>query len=234
VAIGENPVLSDHSFDPVSLGGIGATTDRSIVWDVHRRTSLARAIKRIIDVVAAAVVLLLTAPLSVLVAVLIKLEDGGPVLFSQVRIGRHGAPFRLRKFRSMRVDAEAETGPVWAQAEDPRVTRVGRWTRALRIDEIPQAWNVLWGEMSFVGPRPERPEFVTLLRSAIPLYDERHAVRPGMTGWAQVNLPYAPTVEHARQKLDYDLFYLQHVSVVTDLFIMMRTIRIILLGWRDR
>lgn len=202
------------------------------VWPGRRRAT--RRLKRVVDVVTAAAVLVVTAPLSLLVAVLIKLEDGGPVIFRQVRLGRHGVPFVLRKFRSMRVDAEVETGPTWAQEDDPRVTRLGRWIRAFRIDEIPQAWNVLRGEMSFVGPRPERPEFAPLLRSAIPAYDWRHAVPPGITGWAQVNLPYAPTVEHARQKLAYDLYYLEHSSLALDLAIMLRTFKIILFGWRQR
>lgn len=197
------------------------------------RSALARALKRTADLVCAAVVLIATAPLSFAVAVLIKLEDGGPIIFRQVRTGRAGRPFTLRKFRSMRVDAEAETGPTWAAADDPRVTKVGYWIRALRIDEIPQVWNVLRGEMSFVGPRPERPEFVTILRAAIPHYEQRHTVRPGITGWAQVNLPYAATVEHAHRKLEYDLDYLRRVSLALDFFIMLRTFKIILFGWKS-
>ena len=191
-----------------------------------------RAVKRTIDVVVAVVVLVLTAPLSVLVALLVKLEDGGPVIFSQRRVGRHGVPFTLHKFRSMRVDAEAETGPTWARANDPRVTRVGRWLRSLGIDEIPQLWNVLRGEMALVGPRPERPEFVGSLRQAIPFYDHRHAVRPGITGWAQLHRPYAATVEDARRKLEYDLYYLTHLSIGMDLGIMLRTAGMILFGRR--
>jgi lipopolysaccharide/colanic/teichoic acid biosynthesis glycosyltransferase len=143
-------------------------------------------------------------------------------------------PFTLHKFRSMKVDAEAETGPTWAREDDPRVTRVGRWIRALGIDEIPQMWNVLRGEMSFVGPRPERPEFVSSLRATIPSYDQRHAVRPGITGWAQLHLPYAATVEDARRKLEYDLYYLKHLSIPLDLAIMLRTTAMILFGRRGR
>jgi lipopolysaccharide/colanic/teichoic acid biosynthesis glycosyltransferase len=199
-----------------------------------RRSGAALPSKRAVDLAAATGVLVLTAPLSLLVAMLIKLDDGGPVLFRQVRVGQHGLPFVLRKFRSMKVDAEAETGPVWAQADDPRVTRIGRWIRILRIDEIPQAWNVLRGDMSFVGPRPERPEFVATLRSEIPFYDQRHNVRPGITGWAQVNHPYAATVQDARRKLEYDLDYLRSFSISKDLLIMLRTIRIILFGWGSR
>lgn len=181
-------------------------------------------LKRAIDLVAATLLLLLTAPLSLVIAVLIKLEDGGPVLFRQPRVGRNGAVFTLRKFRSMRVDAEAHTGPVWAQANDPRMTRIGSWMRPLGIDEIPQAWNVLCGEMSFVGPRPERPEFIAALEAAIPLYAQRHVVRPGITGWAQINLPYAATVDDARHKLGCDLHYVRHGNIRLDLTIMARTL----------
>lgn len=198
----------------------------------HATSVTLYAAKRAMDVVIASTVLVLTAPLSLVVALLVKLEDGGPVIFSQRRVGHRGVPFTLHKFRSMRVDAEAETGPTWAQRDDPRVTRVGRWIRALRVDEIPQMWNVLRGEMSFVGPRPERPEFVGRLRAAIPCYDQRHAVRPGITGWAQVHLPYAATVEDARRKLDYDLYYLRHLSIGLDLDIILRTTAMILFGRR--
>jgi lipopolysaccharide/colanic/teichoic acid biosynthesis glycosyltransferase len=183
------------------------------------------ALKRAIDVVAATLLLVLTAPLSLFLAVLIKREDGGPVLFRQPRVGRNGAIFILCKFRSMGIDAEAETGPVWAQANDPRVTRVGAWMRPFGIDEIPQAWNVLRGDMSFVGPRPERPEFIAALEAAIPFYAQRHLVRPGITGWAQINLPYGATVEDARHKLRHDLYYVRHSSIRLDLTIMARTLR---------
>ncbi len=213
---------------------VNASPEGLIFSATSQCSTVERATKRAVDLVVALGVLILTAPLSLLVAVLTKLEDGGPVLFRQVRVGEHGVPFTLRKFRSMRVDAEVGTGPVWAEADDPRVTRIGRWIRLLRIDEIPQTWNVLRGEMSFVGPRPERPEFVATLRSAIPFYEQRHTVRPGITGWAQVNFPYAATIDAARQKLEYDLYYLQHLSVITDLAIMARTIKIIMFGWGSR
>ena len=189
-------------------------------------------LKRGIDLIAATVLLVTTAPLSVLVALLIKLEDRGPVLFRQARVGRNGHVFTLRKFRSMAVNAEAHTGPVWAMRDDPRVTRVGRWMRPLGIDEIPQAWNVLRGEMSLVGPRPERPEFCATLETEIPLYPQRHLVRPGITGWAQVNLPYAATVDDARQKLDCDLYYLRNRSLGLDLKIMLMTLRRAVFGRR--
>jgi lipopolysaccharide/colanic/teichoic acid biosynthesis glycosyltransferase len=180
---------------------------------------------------AATVLLIAGAPLCALVGVLIRLEDGGPVLFRQVRVGRRGAPFTLYKLRSMRTDAETESGPQWAAINDERVTRIGWWIRALRIDEIPQAWNVLLGQMSLVGPRPERPEFVALLREEIVGYDRRLIVRPGMTGWAQVNQIYAGTVDDARVKLAYDVEYLERYSPWLDARIAVRTARIILFGW---
>ncbi len=198
------------------------------------RSAGARAAKRMVDLAAAIGLLVVTLPLCLVVALVIKLEDGGPVFFGQVRVGWRGKLFTLRKFRSMRVDAEAQTGPTWADTNDARVTRVGRWVRSLRIDEIPQAWNVLQGDMSFVGPRPERPEFVATLRQQIPYYEYRHAVRPGITGWAQVKLPYTATVEDAREKLEYDLYYLKNFSVLMDLFILFRTVKIILFGWGSR
>jgi lipopolysaccharide/colanic/teichoic acid biosynthesis glycosyltransferase len=194
----------------------------------------ARACKRLVDIVAALCLLIVSAPLCALVALAIKLEDGGSVLFRQTRVGRRGVLFTLRKLRSMCPDAEAEGGPQWAAVNDPRVTRVGRWIRALRIDEIPQAWNVLVGEMSFVGPRPERPEFVATLRETIPHYEYRHTVRPGITGWAQVNQPYTASVEHPGIKQQYDLYYLAHISARLDVLILLRTIKIILLGWGSR
>jgi lipopolysaccharide/colanic/teichoic acid biosynthesis glycosyltransferase len=194
-------------------------------------TARNRTLKRVVDLAAASVLLLAGIPICLLVATLIKLEDRGPVLFRQVRVGRRGSLFTLYKLRSMRTNAEAECGPQWAAINDERVTRVGWWIRALRIDEIPQAWNVLWGEMSFIGPRPERPEFVSLLRREVPGYDNRLFIRPGITGWAQVNQPYAGTVADARIKLAYDLEYLQRYSLWLDFRIMFRTVRIILFGW---
>ena len=194
----------------------------------------ARTSKRVIDLLAAIVLLIVGTPLCLLVALAIKLEDGGPILFRQTRVGRRREHFTLYKLRSMRPDAEAANGPQWAAIDDERVTRVGWWIRALRIDEIPQAWNVLRAQMSFIGPRPERPEFVALLRNEIPNYDRRLLVRPGITGWAQVNQPYAGTVDDARVKLAYDLEYLERYSLILDLEIMLRTARIILFGWGRR
>jgi lipopolysaccharide/colanic/teichoic acid biosynthesis glycosyltransferase len=188
-------------------------------------------LKRAVDVLAAGCLLLFGFPLCLLVGLAIILEDGWPVLFRQTRVGRAGSPFTLYKLRSMRRDAEADGGPQWAAINDARITRVGRWIRALRIDEIPQAWNVLRGDMSFVGPRPERMEFVRLLAELIPGYEQRHRIRPGITGWAQVNQPHSGTVEEARLKHAYDLQYLERRSLRLDAQILLRTARIILLGW---
>jgi len=230
-------VEDGHTFCERLLGRI-FIADLSPQWLIFSngfvRPPQARAVKRVIDVLAATGLLVLVGPLCALVALAIKLEDGGPVLFRQTRTGRNGMPFELFKFRSMRVDAEAQSGPKWADSNDSRVTRMGRWIRRLRIDEIPQAWNVLRGDMSFVGPRPERPEFVAMLRTHIPYYDQRHAVPPGITGWAQVNFPYGATIDESRQKLEYDLYYLKNFSVLMDAFIMLRTIKIVFFKWGSR
>jgi lipopolysaccharide/colanic/teichoic acid biosynthesis glycosyltransferase len=187
--------------------------------------------KRLVDITAAAGLLIVGAPLCVVVGIAIKLEDGGPVLFRQARVGRGGRLFTLIKLRSMRLDAEAESGPRWAALDDARATRIGRFIRATRIDEIPQAWNVLRGEMSFVGPRPERLEFVRILRDEIPGYDRRHLLRPGLTGWAQVNQRYSGTVDDARVKHAYDLEYIERHSLRLDARILLRTVHVICSGW---
>ncbi len=173
--------------------------------------------------------LALTLPLLLLVAVSVKLDSRGPVFYRQERVGLGGRTFVLVKFRSMRVDAEA-AGPRWASEHDPRVTRLGRLLRLTRMDELPQLLMVLAGSMSLVGPRPERPHFVGQLTQAIPHFADRIAVKPGLTGWAQVNYPYGASVEDARQKLAYDLYYLQHRSLLLDLRILLATIRVVLCG----
>jgi lipopolysaccharide/colanic/teichoic acid biosynthesis glycosyltransferase len=166
-----------------------------------------------------------------LTALAIKLSDWRhPVLYSQLRVGQFGRPFRIYKFRTMRVDAERESGAVWASAGDPRITRLGRFLRATRLDEIPQFWNVLVGNMSVVGPRPERPEMVARLVEQIPYYSERENVPPGLTGWAQIRHPYGSSVEDARRKLEFDLYYIKHMSVSLDLQILLSTVRIVLFG----
>ncbi|MEL6364792.1 MAG: TIGR03013 family XrtA/PEP-CTERM system glycosyltransferase [Pseudomonadota bacterium] len=191
------------------------------------------ALKRVIDLFFSIALLAFFFPLLVGTAILIKLESPGPVFYLQTRVGQNGIPFRLVKFRSMRSDAEKD-GAVWARKNDARVTRVGKVIRKIRIDEIPQAINVLRGEMSFVGPRPERPEFVQMLADEIDYYDERHRVKPGITGWAQVNYPYGASVEDAREKLKYDLFYMKNYSGVFDLSIILQTIRVMLFALGGR
>ena len=167
-------------------------------------------------------------PLSAITALAIIVESGFTVLYKQKRVGRNEREFWLLKFRSMRNGAEDGTGAVWAKPKDERVTNVGRIIRLLRIDEIPQMWNVLKGEMSFIGPRPERPEFVKELKGKIPYYSIRHTIKPGITGWAQVNYAYGASEEDAMEKLQYDLFYLKNMSALLDLHILLRTIRVVL------
>jgi sugar transferase (PEP-CTERM system associated) len=194
-----------------------------------RRTPFTIFLKRVIDLSLSIAGGVLSVPLVALAALAIKLDDRGPVFYRQRRVGLNGLVFVLTKLRTMRVDAEAD-GAQWADNNDPRVTWVGRFLRRYRIDELPQFLNVIRGEMSFVGPRPERPEFVEMLRKKIPYYDERQTVRPGITGWAQVNYPYGATVEDAFRKLEYDLFYLKHMSAVFDFAIVFETVRIVLFG----
>jgi len=173
--------------------------------------------------------LFLSLPIVAVTAILIKLDSRGPVFYKQERVGKNGRHFVLAKFRSMRVDAET-TGPVWASKDDDRTTRVGRIIRKVRIDEIPQFWNILRGEMSFVGPRPERPHFVAQLAQEIPYYEQRHLIAPGLTGWAQIKYPYGASIEDARQKLQYDLFYIKNHSLILDAIVLFETIKIILFG----
>jgi sugar transferase (PEP-CTERM system associated) len=172
---------------------------------------------------------LLSLPIAIVTAILIKLESRGPIFYKQERVGKNGRTFVLTKFRSMRVDAEQD-GPVWASKGDSRTTRVGRIIRKIRVDEIPQFWHILRGEMSFVGPRPERPHFVAQLAEEIPFYEQRHLIAPGLTGWAQIKYPYGASIEDARQKLQYDLFYIKNQGLVLDAIIIFETIKIILFG----
>jgi sugar transferase (PEP-CTERM system associated) len=184
--------------------------------------------KRLFDIVASVALLALTFPLIAATALAIMLESRGPAFFRQRRVGLYGVPFDLLKLRSMRIDAEVGGKAVWAQKDDPRVTRVGRIIRKLRIDELPQAWSVLKGEMSFVGPRPERPQFVADLEARLPYYAERHVVKPGITGWAQINYPYGASVEDAREKLELDLYYAKNYSPFLDLLILLQTVRVVI------
>ncbi len=185
--------------------------------------------KRLLDIVAASVGLILALPFMVLVAIAVKLDSPGPILFRQERVGRARRPFMVYKFRSMRTDAEKD-GPVWAKEGDPRVTRVGRFIRKTRLDELPQLWNVLVGDMSLVGPRPERELFVEKLLEVNPYYGQRLVVRPGLTGWAQIKAPYASSFEESIEKLKYDLYYIKNMSLFLDISILLSTARIVLLG----
>jgi sugar transferase (PEP-CTERM system associated) len=187
-------------------------------------------LRRVISVFASAVILLIVLPVIPFVILAIKLDSPGPVLYRQKRVGLGGKVFYCYKFRTMRQDAEADTGATWALDNDPRITRFGNFLRTVRLDEIPQLWCVLKGDMSFVGPRPERPEFVEMLAREIPFYEVRNAVRPGITGWAQVRYKYGNTVEDSKEKLQYDLYYIKNMSLGLDLMIMFQTIKIVLLG----
>jgi len=194
------------------------------------RARLGLAAKRVCDLTCALVGLVLALPIMALTALVIRLDSKGPIIYRQTRVGLKGATFNVLKFRSMRVDAETGKGAQWASKNDPRVTKVGRFLRKCRLDELPQLINVIRGEMSFVGPRPERPVFVDQLREQIAYYDERHSVRPGLTGWAQVQYPYGASVEDAFRKLEYDLFYLKNMSISFDLLILLQTVRIVFTG----
>ena len=192
------------------------------------KTARTEIIKRLFDVTLAAVGLILASPLMALAAIAIKLESSGPVLYRQPRSGQNGCVFILNKFRSMRQDAEEGTGPVWAQQADPRVTRVGAFLRRTRLDELPQLLNVLLGHMSFIGPRPERPEFIQSLQKEIPYYMKRLSVKPGITGWAQVKYRYGASVEDSLEKLQYDLYYIKNLSLFLDFLILLNTVQVVL------
>lgn len=184
--------------------------------------------KRLFDILASAILLALTLPVIALFALLVKLESKGPAFYRQKRVGRYGESFDLIKLRSMRADAEADGKAIWAAKNDDRVTRIGKFIRKVRIDELPQTWCVLKGDMSFVGPRPERPEFVADLEKQLPYFAERHMVKPGITGWAQVNFPYGASIDDSRQKLEYDLYYAKNYTPFLDLLILLQTIRVVI------
>jgi sugar transferase (PEP-CTERM system associated) len=195
-----------------------------------RFSNFFRLVRRLVNFSVALVALLLALPLIPFIVLAVKLGSPGPALYRQQRVGRRGKVFYCYKFRTMRKDAEADSGATWATDNDPRITRVGKFMRSSRLDEIPQLWCVLKGDMHFVGPRPERPEFVEWLAREIPYYGVRHVVRPGITGWAQVQYKYGNTLDDAREKLQYDLFYIKNASLGLDLLIMFQTIKIVLLG----
>ncbi len=194
-----------------------------------RRARTNEVIRIVIHRAVALIGAILSLPIAIVTAVLIKIDSRGPVLYKQERVGKNGRPFTLMKFRSMRVDAE-KNGPVWASDGDNRMTRVGRIIRRVRVDEIPQFWNILRGDMNFVGPRPERPHFVSQLAQEIDYYEQRHLIAPGLTGWAQIKYPYGASIDDARKKLEYDLYYIKNQSVALDATIMFETIKTILFG----
>src|SRR5438874_6640227 len=200
-----------------------------IVSNGFRKSATVLIAKRAIEVVIAAVALVLCLPLLFLLAAAIVLTSPGPAVYSQLRVGRNGRVFRVYKLRSMRNDAERESGAVWSKPGDPRITRIGRVLRRTRLDELPQLWNILIGNMSLVGPRPERPEFVQELAKQIPLYKLRHVVKPGLTGWAQVRYTYTASVEDTMEKLQHDLFYIKNLSLRLDLFIIFETVKTVVL-----
>ena len=187
-----------------------------------------RALRRLFSLAVSFLALVICLPFIPFIILAVRLSSPGPIFFSQTRVGLHGELFTLYKFRTMRQDAEAQ-GAVWAVKDDARVTPIGMFLRKTRIDEIPQLWNVLRGDMAFVGPRPERPEFVQWLSQEIPFYDLRHLIRPGITGWAQVRYRYGASLEETKRKLEYDLYYVKHLSIGLDLLIMFETIKTIIL-----
>jgi exopolysaccharide biosynthesis polyprenyl glycosylphosphotransferase len=195
---------------------IDIMTDPMPVWE--------KVVKRIMDVVIALLILMITLLLQIIIAMLIKITSKGPAIYKQQRVGRFGKPFMMYKFRTMKANAESESGPVWAKEDDPRITAVGHWLRKFRLDELPQFVNVLKGEMSLVGPRPERPHFVDQFKQEIPLYTRRLRVRPGITGWAQVKWKYDSDMEDVKEKIRYDLFYLENRSLRMDLKILVNTL----------
>lgn len=186
-------------------------------------------VKRVSDILLSLLIFLLSWPFIFICGWLHKLESPGPIFYSQIRTGHHGEIFKIYKLRSMRTDAESN-GAVWAQENDPRITKIGKFIRLTRIDELPQLWNVFKGDMSFIGPRPERPEFNVSLAEQIPFYDLRHSVRPGLTGWAQVRYPYGASVEDAKEKLQYDLYYIKNYSLLLDLEILVKTVQVVVFG----
>ena len=205
-----------------------------IFSDGFMKSRTSKLTKRLFGLILSSIILIAFSPLMLLVAIAIKLDSKGTVLFSQGRVGENGVIFTLHKFRSMKADAEKKSGPVWATDDDPRITRVGKIIRKLRIDELPQLWNVLKGDMSFVGPRPERPFFVEKLKKTIPYYNEKFTVRPGVTGWAQVKYPYGASEKDALEKLKYELYYIKNMSMVMDLMVIFHTVKTVLLGRGSR
>lgn len=226
-------VLDFSSYFEQVLGQVRLDSLRAswlIFGEGFRQGFLRTLVKRVFDVLASSILLVLAAPVMALATLLIAMEDGFPVLYRQERVGQGGRVFKVIKFRSMRTDAERDGKPRWATSNDDRVTRIGRVIRKLRIDELPQLFNVLKGDMSLVGPRPERPYFVGELSEKVPFYGARHSIKPGVTGWAQVRYPYGASVEDASQKLQYDLYYVKNHTLFLDLVIFLETIEVVLTG----
>ena len=225
-------VIDGHQMYEEELGRLSIDQLRpsALIFSTgFKRRAITTAFKRVVDVGIASLAIVLALPLCVLIALLIKVGSSGPVFYRQMRVGLRGQPFMIWKFRSMHQDAE-KSGPRWAEKHDPRVSRVGRILRKLRLDELPQLYNVLKGEMSLVGPRPERPVFVEGLRKTIPYYDIRHTVRPGVTGWAQTKFRYGSSAEDSHTKLQYDLYYVKNMTFRLDVRILVETARVVLLG----
>jgi sugar transferase (PEP-CTERM system associated) len=224
------PVFEYHRFLEKEIGRVDVKR-LDYGWllysDGFTFTMVDLVLKRALDIAASAVLLFLTAPFLAAAAVAVKAQDGGPALYRQERVTRGGRVFRIMKLRTMTQNAERQ-GAVWAQVGDPRVTKIGRFLRRTRLDELPQLINILKGDMSFVGPRPERPEFVAELAAKLPLYNERHLVHAGLTGWAQINYPYGASLDDARSKLSYDLYYVKNFSVLFDVLIILQTLRVVL------
>lgn len=227
VEVMDAPSFYEHVTGKLFLEGINPSW--IIFSDGFNVSRVSKIIKRGIDVLCATIGIILTSPFLPLIALAIRLDSPGPVFFRQERVGEREKNFFLYKFRTMRADAECGTGAMWAQKNDPRITRLGAFLRKSRIDEIPQFFNIIRGDMSMVGPRPERPEFVGTLKEIIPYYSERHFVKPGVTGWAQIRYPYGASVEDAMEKLRFDLYYIKNLSLVFDILIILETIQVVIL-----
>ncbi len=226
-------VLEGSSFYEMLTGKLLVTKINPswlIFSDGFRKSRLLTFVKRLEDIFISSLMLILLSPLLLLTSILIKFESRGPVFFSQDRVGKNKNEYMMHKFRSMVENAEKQTGPIWAQTDDDRVTRIGKIIRKFRIDELPQLWDVLMGRMSMVGPRPERKYFTDELEKKIPYYAERFKVKPGLTGWAQVSYGYGATIEDAIEKLNYDLFYIKNLSITMDIVIILRTVKTVLFG----
>jgi sugar transferase (PEP-CTERM system associated) len=226
-------ILEGNSFYEMLTGKliVGQINPGWLIFsDGFKKSFIKSFLKRFIDISFSFIMLVMLLPVILATAILIKIDSKGPVFFLQSRVGQKRKIYNVFKFRSMIVDAEKQSGPVWAESNDDRITRIGKFIRKWRIDEIPQLWNVLKGDMSFAGPRPERDYFVKKLEDVIPYYSQRFSVKPGVTGWAQVSYGYGASVEDAVEKLNYDLFYIKNMSIFMDLIIILRTIKIVLFG----